>query len=310
MSNMQGFTQTDGFAPRQSGFGLIEILIALVILAIGFLALAALQGAVTRNAADSRARAAATMLAGEKLEELRSFSSSRQDANGDGTPDLIIDLDGDGIGDAVGMSFDQMVSGTDAPTELDGGISGFTYTRNWTVTACLMDADAAVDCTGVTFADADFVRVSVQVVWTSVENAGQTDEVMVHDLISSSSPLDAAVALAEPTRSRESPKVYVTPGRIQQTIPIAIGTDLDCARPDLAEFDHQHASDPLARTSDDSKGYLLTPSRVLASIAGWLTQLRMVSAEGSNSAASSSGVLPERASSTSRCRNSVGYGLR
>ncbi|MCB1635304.1 MAG: prepilin-type N-terminal cleavage/methylation domain-containing protein [Xanthomonadales bacterium] len=217
---------------RQRGVGLIEILIALVVLAIGFLALAALQGAVTRNAADSRARAAATLLASEKLEELRSFTASRSDANGDGVPDLIIDLDGDGIGDAVGLSFDQMVSGNDTPAEIDGAQAGFAYTRNWTVTACTMDPTAAVDCAGVTFADADFIRASVQVVWTSVENAGQTDEIMVHDLISSSSPLDAAVALAEPTRSRDSPKVYVTPGRISQTIPIAIGTDLDTAASD------------------------------------------------------------------------------
>jgi type IV pilus modification protein PilV len=78
---------------QQRGVGLIEVLIALVILAIGFLALAALQGAITRNAADSRARTAATSMAKEKLEELRSFVSGRADANGDGVPDLIIDLD-------------------------------------------------------------------------------------------------------------------------------------------------------------------------------------------------------------------------
>lgn len=217
---------------HQRGVGLIEVLVALVILAIGFLALAALQGAVTRNAADSRARTAATSMAKEKLEELRSFVSVRADANNDGVPDLVLDLDGDGIADAVGMSFDQLVSGGDAPDELDGGLAGFSFDRNWTVTACSMDPDATVDCDGVTFADADFLRVSVQVLWSGVERAGDNEEVLVHDLISSISPLDAAVALAEPTRSRDSPKVYVTPGRIRQTIPIAIGDDLDTAASD------------------------------------------------------------------------------
>jgi hypothetical protein len=130
------------------------------------------------------------------------------------------------------VSFDQLISGGDAPDEIDGGLAGFQFTRNWTVTACSMDPDAVVDCDGVTFADANFLRVSVQVLWASVDRPGDNAEILVHDMISSSSPLDAAVALAEPTRSRESPKVYVTPGRIRQTIPIAIGDDLDTAASD------------------------------------------------------------------------------
>src|SRR5690242_5420889 len=42
--------------PRQAGFSMLDVLVAIVVLATGLLALAALQGAMTRNGVDSRAR--------------------------------------------------------------------------------------------------------------------------------------------------------------------------------------------------------------------------------------------------------------
>ncbi len=43
-------------ARSDRGFSMIDVLVAIVVLATGLLALAALQGALTRNGADSRAR--------------------------------------------------------------------------------------------------------------------------------------------------------------------------------------------------------------------------------------------------------------
>lgn len=221
-------------APRgQRGIGLIEVLIALLILAFGFLALASLQGAATRSAADARARAAATFLAQEKLEELRTFAALEADADGDGELDLIADTDGDGIADAPAPAFDQIAGGGDTPYEVDNGTRGFSFTRNWSATPCEMNMLGAVACGGALgAADADFMRVVVRVAWTSVDRPEQTFEVVLEDSISNSSPLDSAVALNSTTMARESPRVYIQPARLQNTIPIAIGDDRNTAASD------------------------------------------------------------------------------
>ena len=56
---------------RSAGFSLIEVMVAVVILATGLLALAALQGALARNSADAKARAAVMAAMTSRLSEIR-----------------------------------------------------------------------------------------------------------------------------------------------------------------------------------------------------------------------------------------------
>jgi type II secretory pathway pseudopilin PulG len=218
---------------KARGVGLIEVMIAMLILAFGFLALGQLQIASTRSAAEARARTASVSLATDKLEEMRSFLARTGDADGDGTPDLVIDIDGDGIADEPGAAFDSIAAGSDTPTEVGTGTRGFQFARSWTSTPCRIGRDAAVTCGGMVTADnASFLRVSVRVTWTSADAPEVTQEVLVEDLISATSPLDAAVAISNPSSTRERPKVYIQPARIQSTIPIALGNGLDSAASD------------------------------------------------------------------------------
>lgn len=56
---------------RTSGFSLIEIMIAVVVLATGLLALAALQGALARNSADTKARGAIMAALTSRMNDIR-----------------------------------------------------------------------------------------------------------------------------------------------------------------------------------------------------------------------------------------------
>ena len=65
------FTQTS--MNRQAGFNLMEILVAVVVFAVGMLALASLQGALTRSSAEANARTVAHNLVEEIIEDRRGF---------------------------------------------------------------------------------------------------------------------------------------------------------------------------------------------------------------------------------------------
>jgi prepilin-type N-terminal cleavage/methylation domain-containing protein len=58
-------------ARRPEGFSLIEVLVAVVVLAVGLLALAALQGTLARSAADAKARARVALLLSSEFDALR-----------------------------------------------------------------------------------------------------------------------------------------------------------------------------------------------------------------------------------------------
>jgi type IV pilus modification protein PilV len=66
----------------QRGFNLMEVLIAVVIFAIGMLALAHLQGSLTRSAADSTTRTVASNIAEELIELQRGFGLMDTDPDG------------------------------------------------------------------------------------------------------------------------------------------------------------------------------------------------------------------------------------
>jgi len=99
-------------ARHDSGFSLIEMMIALVILAVGLLALNSMQGTYATGNAQSRQFVRATDLAARQLEILKNTSysdASLDDADGDGSSGL----------DHIGSAADSNRTVTSYPRDYD-----------------------------------------------------------------------------------------------------------------------------------------------------------------------------------------------
>ncbi|MDO9371219.1 MAG: prepilin-type N-terminal cleavage/methylation domain-containing protein [Gammaproteobacteria bacterium] len=92
---------------RQTGFSLVETLIAIVVLAVGLISMARFQGAVLQDSSLAKARTEATTQGETKIDQLRVFAN----ING----------------------YNAIVAGTDTVTAATAG-SNTAYTRAWTVT--------------------------------------------------------------------------------------------------------------------------------------------------------------------------------
>ncbi len=122
----------------QKGIGLIEVLIATVVVAVGLLAVASLQGKFMSSSGGSKTRAEAQVLAEQRLEALRNNVTSTG----------YRDLNADSVADAA------TITATDNPVG-----TNTTFTRTWTIT------DVAPPVPPFTAADPKLRKISVQVGW-------------------------------------------------------------------------------------------------------------------------------------------------
>ncbi len=167
---------------RTQGFSLIEVLIAVLVLATGMLALAALQGSITRNSVDAKVRSQGLAVAVDVLDRVRAAST----VNNNDYQNLAM-----GTGNWTAWT---------PPTALGTApSSATTYESRTTVTRFVRDNDDA-DCgagnapcfrVGANVvADpyrlnnaAEFKRIAVEVRWTDANNDVRT--VTVNDLVTS-----------------------------------------------------------------------------------------------------------------------------
>lgn len=177
---------------KQQGIGLIEVLIATVVVAVGLLAVASLQGDFMSSSGTSKTSAQAIKLAEAKTEEFRNNSTL--------------------------TGFTAVASGTDT---VAGGNA--TFTRTWTVTA-LTNADGSTDPTrkkivvGVTWPPAtanESVNIVSQIAWLNPGNSS----------LYATAIQTAGVAARAPDPNQNSSTPGAAPGQPSSYSP-GTGTDL------------------------------------------------------------------------------------
>ncbi len=199
---------------RMQGVTLLEVLLAIVIFAIGMLALAHLQSNLTRSSTDANTRTVATNIAEEILENLRAFQRVSTD------PDNLL------------FAYADIDKALVDQTVLRGGL-------NYTVTATVSGYDFAADnvslgapVTAVEGELYDFKLVDLTVSWDNNQQF-QIDEgqqisnadigsgsITISDVILSSSSLGAAKVASGHLEDISTPSVTYVPGENPDVVSI------------------------------------------------------------------------------------------
>lgn len=208
---------------RSAGFSLLEVMIAVVVLAFGLISLAALQGRLFQSGAESKARAAATAIAQQTLEDARTFAFVTPPTGYEGP--TYVNLDSSAT-----------------PSIFAAGGVEFTVER--TVTRYrYVDTDPTDTTPGQFVADPDttngtgnysggvpeFKQVDISVGWTGSD--GEDKTVSLTDSIAAVAPADAAMLRLPSSESMAGPQVWIEPPNKDspQVVPIAIGDDQSAA---------------------------------------------------------------------------------
>jgi type IV pilus modification protein PilV len=195
------------------GYTLVEVLVGILIFAVGMMALAQLQGNLAQNSSDANARTVAANIAEEVIETARAFSQ--------------IDSDG------VNQAYNDIVTGTETITR-----AGNTYTVATEVTDYYYVSNGAND---KSFTDvkpsgagrSDFKLMEITVSWDQKQDFRvdedttvdlESDSITLTEAISSiTSPSTGKVLLGTGGTTMASPPVDYSPGENPDIISINLG---------------------------------------------------------------------------------------
>lgn len=219
-------SRTSSLVPAaHRGIGMIEVLIALLMVAVGVVGMSKFQGTFLRDGNTAKTRAIAAQLAREKLDDLKSFSQLPSGGagvfgygeigNSDITPPIDVNMGGGAETNAGTL---RLPSGTVQ-------VSNTNYQRNWTaLTRYYCGANAAPtepNCTGTAAkARPDFLALRVTITWTDQDGVAQT--LSLDDVAASIDPSSVASSVLSGV-SASSPVVPYTPGVAPNVIAIDVG---------------------------------------------------------------------------------------
>lgn len=206
--NMHKNSQNQRF---QFGTGLIEVLVAILVLAVGMLGMSKLNALLIRDGGTANNRAIAVSLAQEKLDDLRGFKwISPNSSYGEGCGAGIFCFS-EIVTDAGG--YEAPVSGTLRFPTGDVTVGNTSFSRTWTV----------VDNTS-------FKLVRVTVSWT--DQNGNATEFLESAILADDAGITAFGAGGAGV-VKNGPKVAYTPKGVPDVVPLTIstGTSRETSRP-------------------------------------------------------------------------------
>lgn len=209
------------FQQSQGGFSLIEVMIAVVIFAIGMLALASLQGSLTRSAGDASLRTTAVNIAERTIEDFRAFR--RIDTDPDGV--LFAYNDIVDTGDAY-LSFREDTRDGEGAIEYRGAVEVTDYYYNKTT-----DQFTESPPEGIVVSAFKLVEVTVswdtgagfQINETDVDLG--TGSITVSAIISSVSSQASARVLTQTEENDFEPFVNYSPGENPDIVSLSLGNN-------------------------------------------------------------------------------------
>lgn len=232
----------DSLLRKSKGFTLVEVMVTLVVLAIGILALSQLQSVLIRSTSDANSRSVAVAIAQEKIDDLKSFPNLTVGS----TTDAIPDTWAAGIA-RENLAFEHITGGANGTGgEIPPGtitVDPFDYTLDWDVTDYYyVDKNefvtartaAEIVADGDTVPDlADKKLVTVNVAWVNESN--ETETVSLQTIVDGYAPLLTAV--------EDNPKDGGTPPKVKYVPELA--PDVIDTRVDTASNKFRQTSKPL-----------------------------------------------------------------
>jgi prepilin-type N-terminal cleavage/methylation domain-containing protein len=197
----------------EDGFTLVELVVALTLISIGFLALAGATSSAARMLLQSKQRQAASEQANAAIEHIRNvpydqvaLSSAPAHSTDTANPDYYVS--------ANGVTYDHKRNGTGVePLDVDTSSGQVLHVENVTVGSTVMTLYQYVtwvDDPGITGAE-DYKRVVVLVTFSSTDNPGRTHTVEASTLLTSGSVTVGGTASSASQGSSPSPTATPTP---------------------------------------------------------------------------------------------------
>ncbi|CAA9892958.1 putative Tfp pilus assembly protein PilV [Candidatus Methylobacter favarea] len=182
---------------KQRGVGLIEVLVAALVFAVGIGAVVKLQGTFFQSGSNANARATAVSMAQAKLDELRATDFSAIAAGTDNPrPDGVTD------------------------NSIPSSGTAFTYARTWTSTDYYYNAGVLTPCGSPCSVDQKAITVTVS--WNDPDTNNNT-VALTH--VINKNPSDASSTLVgyTPGGSGEKPVRIHNPGLLPDVVPVSVG---------------------------------------------------------------------------------------